>query len=432
MEYFLSAYAIQGVTGVRFMFNVLASPSTALTGPATISSAWVTRLSNFFNDLAAFGITKITPTPSWDDFGAANGTATCAPTLSNSCTSSSNCTPSAGGPGRTVQFSALMPYGAINTGNGYVPDDQSDNNAYSCSPKNPGFWGWSSHYAVINAVAGAARSAGLTIEEIDLQNEVDLYNFDVQARMLYDNTTNTPVLKYLGGALSNNGFSPTAVTVSVDTNSPQYLTVNYPCGSVYGDAAQVLPSSELLAALGGAAIGTPPFITPNGQMSCDNSVANGCPSPSQDPAGWEKCATKNMISIPTQGSALPTVTDMHAKPCIVLASGDCDDLIASGANTSNTLTAASATFTYAWDFLLARGLTSNDMMFGETWANSHYACNGYPDYLLTAETVTGYQQSSLAADGGNVVFRPWGNDGQASTVCETPLNIGAPSGAYKQ
>jgi hypothetical protein len=71
-------------------------------------------------------------------------------------------------------------------------------------------------------------------------------------------------------------------------------------------------------------------------------------------------------------------------------------------------------------------------MFGETWANSHYACNGYPDYLLTAETVTGYQQSSLAADGGNVVFRPWGNDGQASTVCETPLNIGAPSGAYKQ
>jgi hypothetical protein len=79
---------------------------------------------------------------------------------------------------------------------------------------------------LISALAAASKTAGLNLEEVDLTNEADIQNFDVQARMIYDNTTMTPVVEYLGRALSNNGYSATALTLSVYTQSPSSVAPN--------------------------------------------------------------------------------------------------------------------------------------------------------------------------------------------------------------
>jgi hypothetical protein len=88
------------------------------------------------------------------------------------------------------------------------------------------FWGWDKLWNLVNTIAYTAHNAkpglgGLTIEELDLQNEVDLPAATVEARLIYDNTPGIPtppgILDYIGSALANNGFSATAATVSVVT-----------------------------------------------------------------------------------------------------------------------------------------------------------------------------------------------------------------------
>jgi hypothetical protein len=117
MQYLLGNYAIQGVTGVRFQFNTASPPSKALTSPAVVSSTWTNHLSSFLNDLKAFGITDITPTPSWDDFGAwytPNSLGTCHAFQSRSCTTvqAYQCT-TGGSPGTMIQFAPPLPNGAV-------------------------------------------------------------------------------------------------------------------------------------------------------------------------------------------------------------------------------------------------------------------------------------------------------------------------------
>jgi hypothetical protein len=196
----------------------------------------------------------------------------------------------------------------------------------------------------------------------------------------------------------------------------------------------------LLAATGGALIGSPPFIYQNGQMSCDDSE-NPSNCGTRNGPDWAACATQTMIQIPSQGSPVaqptPTVTDMHNKPCLA-PGGACNYL---NPSQSDTTTADLDTFNAVWDFLTYRNLTGNLVMFGETWSNSGAQCNGYPDANLTTLMVNAYAQSCLyspqnpgCASGGNpasVVFRPWGNATPPNSICETPLPIGAPNGPFK-
>ena len=438
MENLLSAYAIQGVTGVRFMFNTLGAPSTAFDSNKNIRSTWVNTVASFFSDLAAFGITNITPTPAWDDYGAALSGPTCAAYQAGQACSqlTSNCTVAGtGAPGKSLNFSPLLPYGNDpndqNNPDGYLNEG---NNAWACSPTNPNFWGWNKHEALIDSIAGAAKAAGLNIEEFDIQNEVSLNNYPVQARLIYDNTQpvgapGTPVLQTLGQILANHGYSSSALTVSVDTDTPGSFTpsppASYPCASIYGDAAQLLGTSELLGATGGARIGGPPQVAVNGAMSCDTSAQNCSP-------GDTNCIFGNMFSMPTQGT--PTVTDMHNKPCMS-PDGPCD-------TSQDATIAARDTFSAIQTYLGVRSLTNNLVIFGETWSNSNEACNGYPDATLTRQMISGYSQSCLYSSSnsgctatpkpGNVVFRPWGNDEYNGSLCETPLNVGAPNGPFKQ
>ena len=405
-------------------------PSSAFDSSGNFLNTWTTHLTNFFADLTAFGITKITPQPAWDDYGASLSAPTCAAYLSTAPGCSVPSPPPCnvnGQAGKYLRFSPLLPYGIDPNDNGY-PDRTGGNQAYYCSPANPGFWGWSKHQTLVDNFAAAAQSKGLSIEEFDIENEVQLADFTVQARLIYDNITMTPVFQQFGQKLAAHGYPASVATVDVDTDSPGNLTpappLTYPCASVYGDAAQVLGSSELLAATGGAKIGFPPYILANGSLACDNSA--GC-------APYPACVTNGMINLPSPQET-PTVTDMHAKPC--LAPNQSCDL-----NADATIVARD-TFTAVQNFIHYRNLTGNLVMFGETWSNSNEACNGYPDAALTQQTVAGYLQSCLYSSGNsgctwaatpaNVVFRPWGSVEWGGSPCETPLNVGAPNGPFKQ
>ena len=147
-----------------------------------------------------------------------------------------------------------------------------------------------------------------------------------------------------------------------------------------------------------------------------------------------------MVSAPSQPT--PTVTDMHAKPCVIDATRNCDQ-------SADATAVAQDIFSLAWDFLAYRGLTGNTLIFGETWSNSTAQCNqSTTDTYLTQETVYGYTHSCLFGqcayvDGAkqnlgyntnpaSVVFRPWGQMAVGLSVCETPLKIGAPNGPFKQ
>jgi hypothetical protein len=474
----LSSYAIQGVTGVRFQLGVTLGPSTAFDSAGALRGTWVTQLASFFSDLAAFGITNISPTTSWDDFHQSsnlnsnydNQGRPCEPIPETAgCSTYSNCTTAGGAAGRQLSFSRLLPYGIAP---GPDADGFHDNNAYACSPANPYFWSWSHHYDLISQLATAARGAGLNIGEFDLENEVSLNNFTVQARIIYDNISGTPVLETLGPALYNNGngYPSTALTVSSDTDMPGSTTLSsgplnpYPCASVYGDAAQLLGSSELLAAIGGGVIGLPRYIAANGAMACDGSIYGGvCPDPNTDFQGWATCALRGMIYIPSgvkyEGSpptgaiaqSTRSVIDMHAKPCLA-PNGPCDP-------TADATIPARDTFTAIGNFLICRGLTSSRLTFGEMWSNSSLHCNSSPPNIypdgpnslnpvgLTQETIHGYLQSCLSSSSpgcptptgcplantnpANIAFRPWGNATANTSVCETPLNIGAPNGPFK-
>ncbi len=186
MQYFLGSYAVQGVTGVRFQFGTMSPPNTAFLRKDNVNPTWVANLARFFGDVAAYGISDVTPTPSWDDYGNAYGNAVCAPIPDTGCpTYPATCVG-----GRYLQFSPLLPFGRDpGTGN---PDGDGgsavhENSAYYCSPSNPAFWGWSNHYSLVESIASAAQGAALNIAEFDLENEVNLLHHTVQARLIYDN-----------------------------------------------------------------------------------------------------------------------------------------------------------------------------------------------------------------------------------------------------
>jgi hypothetical protein len=239
--------------------------------------------------------------------------------------------------------------------------------------------------------------------------------------MLPDGSGGTPVFQNLGQTLANHGFSSTAVTVSVDTDQPSD-TANS-CLSVYGDGAQILGTTELLAATGGALIGQPRWIKANGDMNCDDSI-NHCPDPALDPTGWLACATFGMFSLPA-AQPTRTVTDMHASPCVKLSGGACD-------TSQDVTTAAVETFNAVASFLLARGLSANTVIFGETWSSSSNLGCDNGTQVQAQQSVNGYLSSGLFSSfAPNVVFRPWEDwISNPSNGCQTPAAIGAPNGPY--
>jgi len=407
----LRNYANQGATGVRFQFALGGgAASTPFSGSGTVSSTWVTNLGLFFSDVASADIYNVTPTSAMID------------TWSGTLTAFTVNYPSGGGcpsGGETLYYFPWLPFG-LNSSESYYPDESLGNQAYACSPPNPAspdgnFWGWTPYFNLFDQILSDAQTAGINIQEFDLQNESNLQSFPVMARLIYDNMTSTGVLETLGEKMADYGFSATAVTTSVSSASPG--SAGGDCGSLYGDSAHLMLTSELLAATGGALIGNPPYISWNGDMPCDASPTY-CGSPGSP--GWYACATAGMISLPAT-VALRTVTDMHTSPCVIV-SGACS-------TTTDVTSTATNMFSDVWTYLQYRSLTSNLAMFGETWSNSSTtSCDGGTQ-TMAQESASGFLSSTLySGDGSNVVIRPW--EDAPSSNCTTPAVVGSPSGPY--
>jgi hypothetical protein len=73
---------------------------------------------------------------------------------------------------------------------------------------------------------------------------------------------------------------------------------------------------------------------------------------------WAQCATEGMVSLPILYTQ-PSVTNMHSHVAVVGANRD-PDLSQDSTATAQRL------YSDVWDFLVARGLTANYVVFGET------------------------------------------------------------------
>lgn len=368
-------YVGQGVTGVRFMFGVMGGGnSTAWDSSGNVRSTWVTNLSAFLSDLYSFGIVRVTPTPSLDGWGQPTNTITLD---SSDCSGASS-----------LYFYRWLPWGYAQA-NPAVPECSGNNNGYSTANGNynPGhtssnFWGWSPLFNLVNTVMSSVYSAGLQLREFDLNNEFDILDYTVSARLIYDNTTSTDVLGTLRGYASNYGFDPYAVTYS--EYSYNSTVSGYHCGSVYGDSASILAISELTGALagGGGLFGAPSGVSVTNGLFCGGS-------------------TSPMIYLPVSYTQ-PDVTDIHIYPCVLVSAfGACD-------TSTDATTAADVIYSDVWSFLSYRSLTGNTMVVGETMENQY--CDGETP-TLASQNVAGYKNSTLYSNiSSATVMRPWNNE----------------------
>lgn len=371
-------YVRQGVIGVRFFFSVDGgySGSTPWDSNGNVSTQWATKLQQFLTDLKSYGIQYVTPCPVLMDANEWGYT----------YIQPNPPIPACNGGGNLV-FLPWVPFGFDSTSN-YWPDCQGFNNAYNSANANPYFWGWSPFLNLAGSTFSATYNSGLQLREFDVQNELDVANFTVAGRLIYDNTHSTDVLTALRSLASNYGFNPYSVTFS--TAAGGSTVAGFSCGSVYGDSALIFFESELIASYAG---GWSRIGIPNGLDGTNNLPCEG------DPTG--------MISLPVTYSQ-PTITDVHAYPCVISPStGLCDQ-------SQDTTSSAQTMYTDLWAFLVYLNFTAtNVMMIGETQPGQ--ACDGFTTVMAT-QNVNGYEQSSLYQEltsgyvPNGVIMRPWSND----------------------
>jgi hypothetical protein len=285
-----------------------------------------------------------------------------------------------------------------------IPDGQSINACYTNSLPNPGFWGWTNLKNLLQSVITTATSNSLTVEELDLQNEVDLASYPVMARLIYDNTTSTPVRTFM--ALS----APLTLSVSA-AGAP---ATPGDCGSFYGDSALLLRLDEVIAATAGYAFG--------GQLQTDINWNGSVPcSLNFDLTG--------LVYAPA-GQPISTVLDIHSTPgCYNAQSpGECDQ-----SNASQEQGQAQTFFNDFWSLMSYRQITTYTAMFGEL-PNNQAGCD-YQTQQDASTAAGGYLESTLYSNAAShTVLRPWENSVTPAPLnCSgyvIPANIGAPSGPY--
>jgi hypothetical protein len=318
MQNAFSSYASQGVTGMRFMFglcgDVQSTPlsySSSLPAPpaglapacgnfnptiSSVNSIWLAGVDAFMEDVAAYGGGDLTvsPTPSFFTSGTPLYQAVPDTCNSNAMTS--------------FYFEYTVPFPEVSHG---TPAGQGINGYYTCGAHNQWFVGWNNIYMAINALLGAASSYGVTVEELDIQNELNLNDFTLDARFLYDSDPGVPagytnagqtdsstgsvnVLSSLRTLMSNNGFDPLRVfpsSTGVDSS-----VAGYDCGSVYGDSARLMHLSGAAAGIGGGLVGDPYGWSVTNGLACSGSASI-------------------MIGLPTSWSD-PDLVDIHSYPCL--------------------------------------------------------------------------------------------------------------------
>lgn len=371
----------QGISGVRFFFTLANGHySDPFDAYGNVKSSWSQNLLDFFNDLRSYGITKVTPTPVLDTW---SGPPSMMQTL-NVITC---------GVSKNLNFVPWLPYG-LDPLDSNFPDRTCGNNSYFNAAANPLFGGWSRFFNLINTVLSRASQAQLSVIDMDYFQETNMADFTVMARFIYDNKANVDVLSELRSRMSWNYFQSTDVAPSANippTPTPAWGN----CGSYYGDSALLLTLTAQTAAIAGpwSAIGVPPHHIDFGQLRCYSS-GDSYPEP--------------LISLPVWHSQ-PTVTDIHSQKYY--------------ASDSDTSAYANSFYSSMWSFLQYRGLTGNDVVFGET---NPVACEGYTAQSAAA-MLNGYKASTLYSNAASrVVMRPWHRTESGFACVDSPHTLNPP------
>jgi hypothetical protein len=437
--YLSGNYISQGITGVRFQYGLGGgeystpflftytsggSPPYVYKG---MSTAWTANLSSFFLDLASYGIVRVTPTPAliepWSGCVAGVGTGC---TITALVGSISTCTGyDSGGVNKMTYLYNYpwLPFGLAPFNpavQDYRPDCQDDNNAYNDASGNPAFWGWNALFDVVDATLSTAQSTHLRVDDLDLQNEVNLFDFTVLGRLIYDTKHTSQLMNWpttegctvpspmvdvycaIQQKMSARNFAIGLATFSTQFMRP---TVDGDdCASVYGDSAMNIYAAELFAAFDGGLIGWP----------------NGFTYPSTNGLACLGSGT-GMFTFPVAYTQ-PTVTDMHIHICVADTAGGCQAI----PSTLTALTFYNTLYQSATlGFLPYRNLTSNYLVFGETNHTLPTVCDGYIG-TRAFDNVNGFITSSLktflATSGrtglfNNAAFRVWNNEADDTAFC---------------
>lgn len=372
----MSAYYVaNGATGVRFMFalrggfgaDALASYglSTPWDPDGQIQPAWVDNLNLFLSDLKAAGFVFVAPTPVM--IGAWSG----APYATVPVTKCGDPTQT-----ETLNFYRWLPFGFAPENN--YPDCAWIADGYNVAAAPPlignqGFWGWQPFHNLISSVVSSTITAGLLLTELDLSQEINVADFTVMGRLIYDNTTKFDVLGDIQSLLANNGLDPRLATYSVGSANP--TQANGDCLSGYGDSGMLSAAAALQNAIAGRGFGYPTGFTQSLGLACGG--------------------TKPVSPVLPVAYAIKPVLDVHTYPCIQVA-GVCE-------NGDATTTAA---LLYNNVDSLARHYENSDtIIIGETTppgASAACVLNQSAD-----QNVAGYGASTLPSSGSALVIRPW-------------------------
>jgi len=411
----LAGYRTQGgatvATGVRFLFGLGGGGySTPFNPTGHGLRPWLAKLNDFLKDVHDAGYTKVTPTPVLvEAWSAVHGSP-----FHTDQTGVSSC-----GTTKKMRWFPWLPFGLEISVNDEclnnpskacnpLPDCAGYNNAYNVAASNPHFWGWASYFNLMDFVFQKVQANGLDIADFDVQNELDLFNFTVLGRLIYDNTTSVDVIGEPNDPERQPGIrgkmrtyfgqdADTRVTFSTMIKRPSYVAddPNFNCPSFYGDSAMIIRESERLAAFGHAAVGKPSF-TPSRNLWCEGEQGD-------------------MITLPPSYTQ-PSVTNIHAHICYAVGGTGLDQ---DNCTTQSAAAVANTLYSEVWKYLYVRGLTSNKVMFGEvnhTQTGSPERCLAFYNYLRAYDNVDGFVQSKQSAyyqylpnGGANVVLRVWQN-----------------------
>jgi hypothetical protein len=373
-------YVEGGATGVRFMFAVqggslvpegTAGPSQGSYGASTawdsegnVQPAWTNNLNLFLADLKAAGFIYVAPTPMLAT--AWSGTPYATATVS-SC-----------GSAEQLDFYRWLPFGLMSGSD--IPDCRNVQDGYNLAArppaiKNQGFWGWQPYHNLIATVISSTTNAGLLLSEIDLFQEVNLANFTVMGRLIYDNTTNFDVLGDIQSLLSQNGLDPRLATYSVGTANP--TQANGDCITGYNDSGMLYGASALQSALAGGGFGLPNGFLATSGLPCGGTA----PVSPTFPVTY----------------AVKPLFDIHTYPCI-REGNNCS-------TTEDVTTTATLLYNGITDLAQHYGNSGQLIIIGETTpAGAAGACVGNRS---ASQNVAGYQASSLPSSGNEIVMRPW-------------------------
>lgn len=407
----LKDYKAQGVTGVRFQF-ALGAPglSTAFDTNGNVNRKWLNNLQLFFSDLARnVGIKNISPTPVISDHWSASSAYYVVKTVT-SCSVS-----------KQLRFIKWLPYG-LRTDN-LFPDCQGNNFAYDVADGNTGttsgvsdFWGWDKFYNLMDAVLSRAAAQGLNVSDLDLQNEVDLFNFTVQARLIYDRTRGEDVLGKIRAKMVTYFGTGADLRVTYSSTLSPPGTDGEDCGSVYGDTALIITLSEMTAATDVGWIGIP-------EETVSGPAGLACGGKVESDAGVDY-----MVDLSEFYSAYsqPVVHNIH-----VYVPGD-----ATARNFYDGM----------WNYLDYRGFTSHKAMIGEANpvptttcdtfdpAKAYSSVNGYNGYTDSKPITQCRDHASSSSTSSclyqyantSTVLRPWQNNQNENTCWTIPTDITPP------